>query len=126
VAKFLESHLAVEWVSYTGLPTHPSYENVQKYLTKGAGAILTFGITGGREAGKQFIDNLELFSLLANVGDAKSLVIHPASTTHQQLTDEEQLATGVLPELIRLSVGIEDVQDLIEDLDQALKKATGI
>jgi O-acetylhomoserine (thiol)-lyase len=126
VAKFLESHLAVEWVSYTGLPTHPSYENAQKYLTKGAGAILTFGITGGREAGKQFIDNLELFSLLANVGDAKSLVIHPASTTHQQLTDEEQLATGVLPELIRLSVGIEDVQDLIEDLDQALKKATGI
>jgi O-acetylhomoserine (thiol)-lyase len=126
VAKFLESHLAVEWVSYTGLPTHPSYENVQKYLTKGAGAILTFGITGGREAGKQFIDNLELFSLVANVGDAKSLVIHPASTTHQQLTDEEQLATGVLPELIRLSVGIEDVQDLIEDLDQALKKATGI
>jgi O-acetylhomoserine (thiol)-lyase len=126
VAKFLESHLAVEWVSYTGLPTHPSYENVQKYLTKGAGAILTFGITGGREAGKQFIDNLELFSLLANVGDAKSLVIHPASTTHQQLTDEEQLATGVLPELIRLSVGIEDAQDLIEDLDQAWKKATGI
>jgi O-acetylhomoserine (thiol)-lyase len=126
VAKFLESHPAVEWVSYTGLPSHPSYENAQKYLPKGAGAILTFGIKGGREAGKQFIDNLELFSLLANIGDAKSLVIHPASTTHQQLTDEEQVATGVLPELIRLSVGIEDVQDLIEDLDQALKKATGI
>lgn len=126
VAQFLERHPAVEWVSYTGLPNHPSYHLAKKYLPKGAGAIMTFGIKGGREAGKKFIDQLELFSLLANVGDAKSLVIHPASTTHQQLTDEEQLATGVSPELIRLSVGIEDVADLIEDLDQALKKATGI
>ncbi|HBS59027.1 MAG TPA: bifunctional O-acetylhomoserine aminocarboxypropyltransferase/cysteine synthase, partial [Firmicutes bacterium] len=126
VAQFLEQHPAVEWVSYTGLPSHPSYQLTKKYLPKGAGAILTFGIKGGREAGKKFIDQLELFSLLANVGDAKSLVIHPASTTHQQLNDEEQLATGVSPELIRLSVGIEDAADLIEDLDQALKKATGI
>lgn len=122
VAQFLEEHPAVDWVSYTGLPSHPSYEKGKKYLSKGAGAILTFGIKGGREAGKKFIDQLELFSLLANVGDAKSLVIHPASTTHQQLTDEEQIATGVSPELIRLSVGIEDVNDLIEDLDQALRK----
>lgn len=126
VAQFLEKHPAVEWVSYTGLPSHPSFEKAQKYLPKGAGAILTFGIKGGRDAGKKFIDQLELFSLLANVGDAKSLVIHPASTTHQQLTDEEQIATGVSPELIRLSVGIEDAADLIEDLDQALKKATGL
>jgi O-acetylhomoserine (thiol)-lyase len=125
VARFLEQHPAVDWVSYTGLPSHPSYEKGKKYLPKGAGAILTFGIKGGREAGKQFIDQLELFSLLANVGDAKSLVIHPASTTHQQLTDDEQLATGVSPELIRLSVGIEDVNDLIEDLDQALRKVVG-
>lgn len=126
VAQFLEQHPAVEWVSYTGLPSHPSYPLTKKYLPKGAGGIMTFGIKGGREAGKKFIDQLELFSLLANVGDAKSLVIHPASTTHQQLTDEEQIAAGVSPELIRLSVGIEDVADLIEDLDQALKKATGI
>lgn len=126
VAQFLEQHPAVEWVSYTGLPSHPSYKLSQKYLPKGASAILTFGIKGGREAGKKFIDQLELFSLLANIGDAKSLVIHPASTTHQQLSDEEQIATGVSPELIRLSVGIEDVADLIEDLDQGLKKATGL
>jgi O-acetylhomoserine (thiol)-lyase len=126
VAQFLEKHPAVDWVSYTGLPSHPSYKLTQKYLPKGAGAILTFGIKGGREAGQKFIDQLELFSLLANIGDAKSLVIHPASTTHQQLSDEEQIATGVSPELIRLSVGIEDVADLIEDLDQGLKKATGI
>lgn len=125
VAQFLEQHPAVDWVSYTGLPSHPSYEKGKKYLPKGAGAILTFGIKGGREAGKKFIDQLELFSLLANVGDAKSLVIHPASTTHQQLTDDEQIATGVSPELIRLSVGIEDVNDLIEDLDQALRKVVG-
>ena len=125
VAQFLEHHPAVEWVSYTGLPSHPSYQLTKKYLPKGAGAIMTFGIKGGREAGKKFIDQLELFSLLANIGDAKSLVIHPASTTHQQLTDEEQIAAGVSPELIRLSVGIEDVADLTEDLDQALQKAAG-
>lgn len=126
VARFLEDHPAVEWVSYAGLPSHPSYKLAQKYLPKGTSAILTFGIKGGREAGQKFIDQLELFSLLANIGDAKSLVIHPASTTHQQLSDAEQIATGVSPELVRLSIGIEDVADLLEDLDQGLKKATGL
>ncbi|QGP93687.1 L-methionine gamma-lyase [Neomoorella glycerini] len=123
VARWLAGHPAVAWVSYPGLPTHPSYERAQKYLPRGAGAILTFGIKGGREAGKKFINSLELFSLLANVGDARSLVIHPASTTHQQLTAEEQLASGVTEDLVRLSIGLEDVDDLIADLDQALSRS---
>ncbi|MGC8667850.1 MAG: O-acetylhomoserine aminocarboxypropyltransferase/cysteine synthase family protein [Chthonomonadales bacterium] len=121
VAKFLQGHPRVSWVNYPGLPDHPSYRLAKKYH-KGDryGAILGFGIKGGLEAGRKLIDNLQLFSHLANIGDAKSLVIHPASTTHQQLTEEEQLATGVTPDFVRLSVGIEDVNDLIADLDQAL------
>jgi O-acetylhomoserine (thiol)-lyase len=121
VARFLEGHDEVEWVNYPGLESSQYYTLAQKYLPDGAGAIITFGIRGGYEAGKSFINRLQLFSLLANIGDAKSLVIHPASTTHQQLSEEEQRATGTTPELIRLSVGIEDVRDIIADLDQALK-----
>ena len=120
VARFLQKHEEVEWVNYPGLEESPYYALAEKYLPDGAGAIITFGIRGGYEAGKSFINSLNLFSLLANIGDAKSLVIHPASTTHQQLTEEEQRATGTTPELIRLSVGIEDVRDIIADLDQAL------
>ncbi|GAC1446362.1 MAG: homocysteine synthase [Pyrinomonadaceae bacterium] len=120
VAKFLQTHDAVEWVNFPGLETSRYHKLAQKYLPDGAGALVTFGIRGGLEAGKNFINSLKLFSLLANIGDAKSLVIHPASTTHQQLTAEEQRATGTTPELVRLSVGIEDVRDIIADLDQAL------
>ncbi|GAA5344496.1 O-acetylhomoserine (thiol)-lyase [Planifilum fimeticola] len=123
IARYLREHDAVEWVSYPGLEDHPSHELAKKYLPKGQGAILTFGIRGGLEAGKKLIENLKLFSHLANVGDSKSLVIHPASTTHQQLTPEEQVSTGVTPDLVRLSVGTEAVEDLIDDLDQALKKS---
>jgi len=123
VAHFLEKHEEVEWVNYPGLESSPYYALAQKYLPDGAGALITFGIRGGTQAAKSFINSLKIFSLLANIGDAKSLVIHPASTTHQQLTEEEQLATGTTPELIRLSVGIEDVRDLIADLDQALSKS---
>ncbi|GAB4259754.1 homocysteine synthase [Thermincola ferriacetica] len=123
IAKFLAGHPKVSWVNYPGLPEHPSYEVARKYHTKGLyGGIVGFGVKGGLEAGKTFIDNLQLHSLLANIGDAKSLVIHPASTTHQQLTPEEQMAAGVTPDFIRLSVGLENVDDLIEDLDQALAK----
>jgi O-acetylhomoserine (thiol)-lyase len=120
VARFLRGHEQVEWVNYPGLEESQYYALAQKYLPDGAGAIITFGIRGGYEAGKSFINSLKLFSLLANIGDAKSLVIHPASTTHSQLSEEEQRATGVTPELVRLSVGIEDVRDIIADLDQAL------
>lgn len=120
IAQYLQEHPKVTWVNYPGLPDHPTYELTKKYLPKGAGAIVTFGVQGGREAGRKLIDNLKLFSLLANVGDAKSLVIHPASTTHQQLTEEQQRETGVTPDLVRLSVGLEDAEDLIADLDQAL------
>jgi O-acetylhomoserine (thiol)-lyase len=123
VAQFLQKHPNVEWVNYPGLATSPYYARAQKYLKNGAGALITFGIKGGYDAGKSFINSLSLFSLLANIGDAKSLVIHPASTTHQQLSREEQEATGVTPELIRLSVGIEDIKDIIADLDEALKKS---
>jgi O-acetylhomoserine (thiol)-lyase len=124
VARFLEDHPAVEWVSYPGLESHPQHALAKKYFTHGYGAILGFGIKGGLEAGKRLIRHVELFSHLANVGDAKSLIIHPASTTHSQLTPEEQRETGVTPEFIRLSVGLETVEDLIEDLDQALRAAT--
>jgi O-acetylhomoserine (thiol)-lyase len=122
VAKYLKKHLKVSWVNYPGLDDSPQKERVKKYLPKGAGAILGFGIKGGLEAGKKFIDSLELISHLANVGDAKTLAIHPATTTHQQLSPEEQLATGVTPDFIRLSVGIEHVDDIIADIQQALEK----
>ncbi len=120
VARHLEKHPDVEWVNYPGLPSHKDYQNARKYLPKGQGALLGFGIKGGREAGVKFINSVKLASHLANIGDAKTLVIHPASTTHSQLTTEEQRETGVTPEYVRVSVGIEDVQDIIEDLDQAL------
>ncbi|WP_416434116.1 homocysteine synthase [Priestia megaterium] len=121
VAKFLEQHELVEWVNYAGLPSHPSYSLAQKYLSKGQGAILTFGVRGGKNAAAKLIDSVQLFSHLANIGDSKSLIIHPASTTHQQLSEDEQKASGVTPELIRLSVGTEAIDDLLEDLDYALK-----
>jgi O-acetylhomoserine (thiol)-lyase len=120
-AKYLESHPAVEWVSYPGLESHSSYELAQKYLPKGQGAILSFGIKGGVEAGKKLIHSVKLFSHLANVGDSKSLIIHPASTTHQQLNEAEQAATGVTSGLIRLSVGTEGLTDILNDLDHALR-----
>jgi O-acetylhomoserine (thiol)-lyase len=120
VTSFLAEHPAVTWVNYPSLPQSPSFALAQRYLPKGAGAVLTFGIKGGLNAGRRFIEKLQLFSHLANVGDAKSLVIHPASTTHQQLSEEEQIAAGVLPEMIRLSIGLEDAEDLLWDLDQAL------
>lgn len=124
VAKFLHNHPQVEWVNYPGLESSQYYERAKKYLPEGKGALVTFGIRGGLEAGKKFINSVKLFSLLANIGDAKSLVIHPASTTHSQLTEEEQASTGVTPGLVRLSVGIEDIRDIIADIDQALKAAT--
>jgi len=120
VAEFLEQHKLVKWVNYPGLKSSAYYELGKKYFPKGSGAILTFGIHGGLEAGTKFIDNLGLFSHLANVGDAKSLVIHPASTTHQQLLPEEQLASGITEDLIRLSIGLEDIDDLLYYLDKAL------
>ena len=123
VATFLENHDAVEWVNYPGLKSHKNYENGQKYLPAGQGAILGFGIKGGKTAGQKFIDACELCSHLANIGDAKTLVIHPASTTHQQLSEDEQRRTGVRPEYVRVSVGIEDIDDILADLKQALAKA---
>ncbi len=120
VAKFLEKHADVSWVNYPALESSKYFERAKKYLPNGKGAIVTFGIKGGYEAGKTFINSLKLFSLLANIGDAKSLVIHPASTTHQQLTEAEQASTGVTPDLIRLSVGIEDIRDILADIEQAL------
>ncbi len=124
IAEFLEGHEFVDWVSYPGLKSHPQHELAAKYHTHGYGAILGFGIKGGLEAGRQLIRHVELFSHLANVGDAKSLIIHPASTTHSQLTPEEQYETGVTDDFVRLSVGLETVDDLIDDLNQALKAAT--
>ena len=123
VAKFLASHPLVEWVNYPGLESDSQYELARKYLPNGQGAILTFGIKGGVNEGKKLIESVKLFSHLANVGDSKSLIIHPASTTHQQLTEEEQRITGVTPELIRLSVGTEAIDDILTDLDQALRLA---
>ncbi len=130
VAKHLEAHAGVEWVNYPGLKSSKTYARAQKYLPNGAGALITFGIKGraegsGYEAGKKLIDSLKLFSHVANIGDSKSLVIHPASTTHAQLTGEEQAATGVTPELVRLSIGIEDIRDILADLDQAIFAANG-
>jgi O-acetylhomoserine (thiol)-lyase len=121
-AKYLEKHPKVSWVNYPGLPSSPERERTAKYLGQGAGAILGFGIKGGIDAGKTFIDSLRLISHLANVGDAKTLAIHPATTTHQQLSLEEQLATGVTPDFIRLSIGIEHIDDILQDIGQALEK----
>ncbi|MDD5565653.1 MAG: O-acetylhomoserine aminocarboxypropyltransferase/cysteine synthase [Candidatus Omnitrophica bacterium] len=126
VAQYLEKHPQVSWVNYPGLDSSPERGRVKKYLPKGAGAILGFGIKGGLAAGKKFIDALQLISHLANVGDAKSLAIHPATTTHQQLSSEEQLATGVTPDFVRLSVGIEHIDDIIADIEQALAQAKKI
>jgi O-acetylhomoserine (thiol)-lyase len=124
VARWLARDSRVEWVSYPGLDTHPEHRNATRYLRGGFGGVLTFGVKGGHAVARALIDRVKLFSLLANVGDAKSLIIHPASTTHEQLTPEQQRATGVTPELVRLSVGLEDVRDLIADLDQALGEAS--
>ncbi len=125
VAQFLGKHPRVSWVNYPGLDSSPEKERVRKYLPKGAGAIIGFGIQGGTEAGRRFINSLELVSHLANVGDAKTLAIHPATTTHQQLSSEEQLATGVTPDFIRLSIGLEHIDDILKDIEQALQKASG-
>jgi O-acetylhomoserine (thiol)-lyase len=119
-AEFLEAHPKVKWVTYPGLKSHPDYQRAQKYLPKGAGAIFGFGIQGDAAAGGKFINNLKLFSHLANVGDAKSLAIHPATTTHSQLSPEEQFSAGVTPDFVRLSIGLEDIEDILWDLDQAL------
>ncbi len=120
IARWLESHPRVSWVSYPGLESHPYHANAVKYLRNGFGGVLSFGVEGGYEAGRRFIDNTQLASHLANVGDAKTLVIHPASTTHQQLSEDEQRASGVEPDLVRVSVGIEHIDDIKEDLDRAL------
>jgi O-acetylhomoserine (thiol)-lyase len=120
VAEFLENDSRVSWVSYPGLPSHPSYDLARKYVPAGPGAVFTFGMAGGYEAGVSFIKGVELASHLANVGDAKTLVIHPASTTHQQVPPEEREAAGVGTDMIRISVGLESIEDIIWDLDQAL------
>ena len=122
VAKHLEKHPKVAWVNYPGLDNSVEKERVKKYLPKGAGGIIGFGIKGGLEAGQKFINSLGLISHVANIGDAKSLAIHPASTTHQQLSDAEKLATGVTNDFVRLSIGIEDIFDITADIDQALAK----
>ena len=121
VILFLEKHEAVNWVSYPELSSHPDHKLAKKLLPNGSGSIFTFGIKGGREAGKRFIESLEIFSHLANVGDAKSLVIHPASTTHQQMDTQALENAGVSEDMVRLSVGLEDVEDLTDDLKHALK-----
>lgn len=126
VAKFLQEHPAVEWVTYNGLEEHPSYETGKKYLKNGFGSIVNFGIKGGREAGRKVIDNVKIWSHVANVGDAKSLIIHPASTTHQQLSSEDLKKSGVSEELIRLSVGLESTKDILADLKQAIEKAASV
>ncbi len=125
LARWLEQQEQVAWVNYPGLPNHPYHERAKKYLRHGFGGVLNFGIKGGLEAGKAFISNVKLASHLANVGDAKTLVIHPASTTHQQLSDSEQISAGVTPDLVRVSVGIEHIDDIKEDFEQAFKKVTG-
>ena len=124
VAEWLDADDRVAWVLWAGLPDHPQNHLARRYLPKGPGAIFTFGVVGGRAAGARFIESLQMVSHLANVGDAKTLVIHPASTTHQQLSDAELEAGGVSPDMVRISVGLEDVDDIIWDLDQALTAAT--
>jgi O-acetylhomoserine (thiol)-lyase len=131
VAKHLQSHPAVEWVNYPGLPSSKYYARAQKYMSTGQSALITFGIKGGSagsayDAGKKLIDSVKLFSHVANIGDSKSLIIHPASTTHSQLSVEEQAETGVTPDMIRLSVGTEDLRDILYDLNQAIAAANGI
>jgi len=123
VANYLREHPKVAWVSYPGLPEHPTYPIAQRVLQRGFGAIVTFGMKGGKEQSRRVVDNVKLISLLANIGDARTLIIHPATTTHQQLTREEQLSTGVTEDLIRLSVGLEHIDDILEDLEQAIGKA---
>jgi O-acetylhomoserine (thiol)-lyase len=125
VAKHLKEHPAVSWVDYAGLPDHPDYARAKHYLPLGPGAVFSFGVKGGLEAGKRFVNSVKLASHLANILDAKTLVIQPASTTHQQLTPEERLKAGVTPDLVRISVGLEDVKDIIADLDQALEASQG-
>jgi O-acetylhomoserine (thiol)-lyase len=120
VAKWLKAHSKVVWVNYAGLDDDPNRSLQQRYSPKGAGSVFTFGVKGGYEAGKALVEGLELFSHLANIGDTRSLVIHPASTTHRQLTDEQRIAAGAGPDVVRLSIGIEDVQDIIADLEQSL------
>jgi O-acetylhomoserine (thiol)-lyase len=120
VAKHLEAHPAVAWVKYPGLSSNPYNALAKKYMPRGAGAVFSFGLKGGLEAGRSFVDNLKIFSHLANVGDARSLVIQPPATTHQQLNAEQQAAAGVSPDMVRLSVGLESLEDLIWDIDQAL------
>ena len=122
-ARYLEKHSCVTWVRYPGLESSPTYSLNEKYLPKGHGSLIGFGIKGGKETAVKFIESLELFSHLANIGDAKSLVIHPATTTHEQLTEEEQADAGVTPDFIRLSVGIEDIDDIIADINQALERS---
>ncbi|PNS00889.1 O-acetylhomoserine aminocarboxypropyltransferase [Petrotoga mexicana DSM 14811] len=124
IAEFLSGDSRVSWVNYPGLINHKTHKNAIKYLKHGFGGMLSFGVKGGVEAGKRFIEGLRIFSHVANVGDVRSLAVHPASTTHGQLSEEEQLASGVSPDMIRLSIGIEDIEDLIEDIDSALTKAT--
>ena len=120
VAKYLELHPAIEWVSYSGLKSSPFYDLSQKYFPLGPGAVFTFGVKGGYEAGKTIVENVNLFSHLANVGDTRSLIIHPASTTHRQLTEEQLIAAGAGPDVIRVSIGLETIEDIIDDLDKAL------
>jgi O-acetylhomoserine (thiol)-lyase len=126
VARFLKEHPQVSWVSYPGLPDNPSYALAQRYLPRGAGSIFSFGVRGGFEAGKTVINAVRMFSHLANVGDTRSLLIHPASTTHQQLSEADMLAGGVTPDLIRLSIGLENIEDILWDLDQDLHKAAEV
>ena len=123
VAQHLKAHDKVAWVSYAGLTDDANHETARRYAPKGGGAVFTFGLKGGYEAGVQLVNNVRLFSHLANVGDAKSLIIHPASTTHRQLTDEQKEAAGAGPDVVRLSVGIEDIADILADLDHALQAA---
>jgi len=120
IAEYLENHDKVDWVNYPGLSSHKDHSRANKYLPDGKGAVIGFGIKGGKEAAVKFIDNVKLLSHLANIGDAKTLVIHPASTTHSQLSEEEQNETGVSPEYIRLSIGLENIEDIKQDIDQAL------
>ena len=123
VAEFLERHPQVAWVTYAGLESSPYRKLARKYLPRGAGAVFTFGVRGGYDAGVKLVENVGLFSHLANIGDTRSLILHPASTTHRQLTDEQRLAAGAGPDVIRLSIGLETAEDLIADLDQALEAA---
>jgi len=120
VAEYLEAHSEVSWVNFPGIKSSPYYALGQKYLPKGCGSIMTFGIKGGHEAGVKFIESLQFFSHLANVGDARTLIIHPASTTHRQLSEEQQIAAGITPDMVRISVGLETLDDILWDLDQAL------